>query len=342
MQFGSTGFWMNGKMAFDTSAFSRPLIYVIPGQGDNPVGALSALYAHGGNVRTSVDETFDMIETALRRQPGGLDPPLIRQILLGNASQDAITAGVPQLAAFATAVCLYRLLEQQGYRPAAIIGLSLGEIASLVCAGVWELADGVGAVLALNAAFQPHVGQGGMIMISASETDVQALLDEIADDDLVLACVNAPRQVVVSGPHAALDALTTFTERHALALRKLPIPYPAHHPSLWRAAAHFHDAIAPLPRGAFRIPVYSAVARRRYTEHDDVPRALANSFTQPYHLPATLDSANVIPQPVYVDFSMTGIMSRNLQAARPDAEIFIPARDTRFPSSPRNRMEAER
>ncbi len=88
-----------------------------------------------------------------------------------------------------------------------IIGQSLGEIASLVCSGVWSVTDGVRAVLALNSAFRPFEGRGGMVAMIASEVDAMMLLEQIGDDGLVLACVNAPRQTVVSGPDAALAEL---------------------------------------------------------------------------------------------------------------------------------------
>ncbi|WP_175923497.1 ACP S-malonyltransferase [Burkholderia latens] len=248
-------------------------------------------------------------------------------MLLGDASA-AVPVGIPQLAAFATAICVHRFLERQNVRLAAIIGQSLGEIASLVCAGVWSVSDGVRAVLALNAAFQPFAGRGGMTVVAASQAETLALLDEAAHEQLVLACVNAPRQTVVSGPHTALDTLAAFASRRGLKLHALPIPYPAHHPALWTAADRFHDEIAQLPRSRFQVPVYSAVACRRYADTDDLPRALADCFTKPYHMPAVLEHSRPAQDSIYIDLSMTGIMTRSIKAALPDALTYSPTRET--------------
>ncbi|NTZ06933.1 ACP S-malonyltransferase [Burkholderia metallica] len=310
------------------SSHPTPLaIYVIPGQGDSPSGALKSLHERSRAARECIDGTFDEIEATLRGEPYDHDPRLLRDVLLGHASA-AAPAGIPQLAAFATAVCVHRFLERQQVRLAAIIGQSLGEIASLVCSGVWSVSDGVRAVLALNAAFEPFAGRGGMTAIAASQADTLALLDEIAHRQLVLACVNAPRQTVVSGPHTALDTLAAFASRRGIRLHTLPIPYPAHHPALWAAADRFHDAIARLPRSRFRVPVYSAVACRRYADTDDLPRALADCFTKPYHMPDVLEHSRAAQDAIYVDLSMTGIMTRSIKAALPDVRTYSPTRET--------------
>lgn len=310
------------------SSNSNPLaIYVIPGQGDNPSGALKALHQRSPAAQECIDSTLDEIETTLRDDACDRDPRLLRDVLLGNAPA-AVPVGIPQLAAFATAICVHRFFERQHVRAAAIIGQSLGEIASLVCAGVWSVPDGVRAILALNAAFEPFAGRGGMTAVAASEADTRTLLDEIAHERLVLACVNAPRQTVVSGPHVALDALAAFASRHGIRLHALPIPYPAHHPAMWTAADRFHDAIALLPRSRFRVPVYSAVACRRYVDTDDLPRALANCFTQPYDMPAVLAQSRAERDAIYIDLSMTGIMNRSIRAALPEARTYSPTRET--------------
>ncbi len=83
-------------------------IYVVPGQGDNPVGALASLYASGPPVRQSIAEVLDVIEAALREHQDGLDPSLVRNVLLGNAAADPILVGVPQLCAFTTAICVHQ------------------------------------------------------------------------------------------------------------------------------------------------------------------------------------------------------------------------------------------
>jgi acyl transferase domain-containing protein len=299
----------------------------MPGQGDSPSGALKSLHERSRAARECIDATLDEIEATLRNEPYDHDPRLLRDVLLGDASA-TVPVGIPQLAAFATAICLHRFLARQPVRVAAIIGQSLGEIASLVCSGVWSVSDGVRAVLALNAAFQPFAGRGGMTAVAASQAETLALLDEIAHEQLVLACVNAPRQTVVSGSHAALDTLAAFASRRGLKLHALPIPYPAHHPALWAAADRFHDAITSLPRGRFEVPVYSAVACRRYADTDDLPRALADCFTKPYHMPAVLERSQAARDSIYIDLSMTGIMARSIKAALPDARTYSPTRET--------------
>jgi [acyl-carrier-protein] S-malonyltransferase len=302
------------------------VIYVVPGQGDNPAGALLPLYGSSHEARTIINETLDAVEAALSDFHSGFDPRLVRNILLGDAAVEPIPIGIPQLSAFTTAVCVHRILEREGVRPSAIIGLSLGEIASLVCSGVWSVTDGVRAVLALNSAFRPFEGRGGMVGMLVPEADARTLLDAVGDDELVLACVNAPRQVVVGGPIGALDALATVARQHRIKSHKLPMPYAAHHPALQPAADAFYAETAALPRQNFQAPVYSVVAGRRYTEADDLPRLLADCFVKPYHLPAALKNTDAGDDALYVDLSMTGTMSRCIRAVLPAANVVAPTR----------------
>jgi [acyl-carrier-protein] S-malonyltransferase len=284
------------------------------------------LYGSSHEARAIIDETLDVVEAALSDFRCGFDSRLVRNVLLGDAAIESIPVGIPQLSAYTTVVCVHRILEREGVRPSAIIGLSLGEIASLVCSSVWSVADGVRAVLALNSAFRPFEGQGGMVAMLASEADAQMLLDAIGDDELVLACVNAPRQVVVGGPNGALDTLATVARRQRIKSHKVAIPYAAHHPALKPAADAFHAEAVALPRQTFQAPVYSVVAGRRYTETDDLPRLLADCFVKPYHLPAALKDTDAGDDALYVDLSMTGTMTRCIRAVLPAANVLAPTR----------------
>lgn len=165
-----------------------------------------------------------------------------------------------------------------------------------------------------------------MVALTASEADTLTLLNTVGDDNLVLACVNAPRQTVVSGTNQALDALAIAAHHNGVKSHKLSLPYPAHHPALQPAADAFHELILPLQLRSFSVPVFSAVARRQYNEMDDVPRLMADCFTKPYHMPATLETIRAREDVLYVDLSMTGIMSRCIRALSPKANVAVPTR----------------
>ncbi|MEU5634114.1 acyltransferase domain-containing protein [Streptomyces rishiriensis] len=91
-------------------------------------------------------------------------------------------------------------------RPTTDRGHSLGEYAALVCAGAFTLAEGARLVCALNDAYRDVVGRGGLVLVDAGESDTEALLVGAGRTNVAVACVNSPRQAMVSGPTEALDA----------------------------------------------------------------------------------------------------------------------------------------
>ncbi len=124
-------------------------------------------------------------------------------------------------------------------------------------------------------------------------------------------------------PH--LPSWSALARRRGVKTYKLPIPYAAHHPALQSAADTFHDSIALLPRLSFRVPVYSAVSRRRYTEADNLARLLADCFTKPYHMPEALQESS-IQGAIYIDLSMTGMMRSSIRSILPKANVLVPTR----------------
>ncbi|WP_373865054.1 acyltransferase domain-containing protein [Streptomyces rishiriensis] len=130
----------------------------------------------------------------------------VRPALLEHSQPDPLPYGAVPLAHFAVSVALTRVLAASEIVPRLIVGHSLGEYAALVCAGAFTLAEGARLVCALNDAYRDVVGRGGLVLVDAGESDTEALLVGAGRTNVAVACVNSPRQAMVSGPTEALDA----------------------------------------------------------------------------------------------------------------------------------------
>ncbi|MFJ1455262.1 acyltransferase domain-containing protein [Nocardia sp. N2S4-5] len=202
---------MNGRAEIDSST----AVFLVPGQGADPRGALAQLHRAASGVRSEIDGVLAEIEGASGAAGRGL-----RDYLLTETGDSTPGPGLPQIANYAISVVLNNVLGTVGVRPRAVVGQSFGEIAALVCAGVFDTADGARAVCALNAAFRDFEGRGAMVLVNASVRDTRELLDEVGHPKLVVACVNTPEQTIVSGPTDAIAALLSApTERRLLASR---------------------------------------------------------------------------------------------------------------------------
>ncbi|MFG2005268.1 ACP S-malonyltransferase [Spirillospora sp. NPDC048911] len=292
-------------------------VFVVPGQGGNPRGALLEVYRACAAAEAEAEQVLEPIQRAL--EGTGAGPPL-RTLLLSESRSVPARPGVPQLAGYTVSVVLGRLLTRALGPPAAIVGLSFGEIAALVCARAFDVADGTRAVCALNAAFAEVAGQGAMVLLPrVGEAECRRLLAATGRRDLVLACVNAPDQTVVSGP---LDAIEALLARPSPPMVRLAVPYASHHPALTAVADRFRKGMSGLPQRRLRIPVHSPVRGRAYHDGDDLRQALADCVTNPLDLPGTLRRLG--PGHRYVELGVGDALTRCVRKTLPGARALAP------------------
>jgi thioesterase domain-containing protein/malonyl CoA-acyl carrier protein transacylase len=109
---------------------------------------------------------------------------------------------VAQPALFVIEYALAQLWMSWGVRPWAMIGHSIGEYVAACLAGVFSLEDALVLVAARGRLMQQQPA-GAMLAVPLAEQELRPLLGAQID----LAAANAPSMCVVSGPHAAINAL---------------------------------------------------------------------------------------------------------------------------------------
>ncbi|MEV6560913.1 acyltransferase domain-containing protein [Nocardia sp. NPDC051756] len=293
-------------------------VFLVPGQGGDPRCALHDLYRADHGCRATIDDILDDIE----RASGGAGQGL-REVLLSDTRSPAMAPGIPQLASYAISVVLDRVLTAAGFHPEVIVGQSFGEIAALVCAGVFDVPDGTRAVCALNAAFRGFEGRGAMVLVLASEPDTRRLLADVDRTDLVLACVNSPKQTIVSGPTDAIAAL--FDQPgDCPRLVRLAVPYASHHPELVVVADRFRAGLRGTRQRPLRVPVHSPVGRRTYSDTDDLHEALVDCVTKPVDLAKALEHTGSRHDTLFIELGVGDGLCRCAHATLPSARTLAP------------------
>lgn len=132
-------------------------------------------------------------------------------------------------------LCLVELLRSWNIMPSAVTSHSSGEIAAAYAAGRLSFGEALGVAywrgeLALRNKRLRSLS-GGMMAVRLSADDVAKYITDTPVGKVVVACVNSPTSVTLSGDVVALDEVRTRLEADGISPRKLDVPlaYHSHH-----------------------------------------------------------------------------------------------------------------
>ncbi|GCE01955.1 acyltransferase domain-containing protein [Embleya hyalina] len=296
--------------------------FLFPGQGAYLESVFTELRRH----RVEVAEVFAEIDASVA---GSDHVAPISPILLRDAppTLDTLLDTDPdtlQLALYGTSLAIHRILTAEGVKPAVLVGHSLGEIAALVAAGAFGVGEGAVVVARRSAALRSaagpgtDTGAGGMLALGAGVRRVLGLVEFVGAAGLVVAVENSPRQTVVSGPEAALAPVHDIARRAGIESVRVRSPYPFHGPLLAAAADAFHRDIRDLRRSWFRLPVYSPILGRHYTDEDDLGSLLASHLTRRVHFLGALRHLHDTGTDVFVECGARNTLTRLVRKSLPE------------------------
>jgi malonate decarboxylase epsilon subunit len=195
--------------------------FLFPGQGSQAPGMLHSLPDHA-----AVARTLDEVSSALGADVRGLDS--------AEALQSTVSV---QLALLTSGVAVARALFEEGVKPEAVAGLSVGAFAAAVAAGVLDLGDGVRLVKERGQdmlKLYPQ-GYGLAAIIGLAESQVCTLVKNAytKQNPVYVANINAPRQIVIAGSNEGMDkVLEAARKSGARNAVRLHVSEPSHCPLL--------------------------------------------------------------------------------------------------------------
>ena len=198
----------------------KNVAFLFPGQGAQTLGMGRQLFEQFPVFRQVMEEADRVLRPLLNESliaviyPAVETPEALRALHQTRLTQPAI---------FAVSYALAKLWEALGIKPAVLIGHSIGEFVAAVVAGTLSLKDALSLVAARGAAMQ-LLPSGAMLAVRASREELSPYLDPAVD----LAAENAPRSVVLSGTHEAIDALAGKLSASGITSRKLATSHAFH------------------------------------------------------------------------------------------------------------------
>ncbi|KAG2009476.1 polyketide synthase [Coprinopsis cinerea AmutBmut pab1-1] len=239
------------------------VIFVFSGQGCQYRGMGADLYHASETFRSDVDtcarlalnlgaRSFLPVLLDRRFDPAGIDESLEEQLAL-----------------FAFEYSLARLWMSWGVRPAAVVGHSFGEYASLVTAGVLSLEDAISIIKIRTQLVQHHTTgrrNSSMLAVHLDPDRAKVLLDTLPEfaerNDLDIACYNSSEHCTLSGPLDQLQAFQAFLEKEHVRSTILRIPAAYHSSHLASIVEPFTLALQSTTFRPPTVPIASSVTGR--------------------------------------------------------------------------------
>lgn len=246
-----------------TRARQEPCIgFVFTGQGAQWAGMGKELMQSYPVFRSAM-ETADAYLRKL-----GAPYSLIEE--LGRDQKDSIidVPYISQPACTATQIALVTLLRAWNIKPRAVVGHSSGEIGAAYAAGMLTMEHALAlafhrgrATVSLKEQY-PEL-QGRMLAVGCSRDAIQPFLETLRNGYAVIACINSPSSITVSGEKEAIEELQHALEAQKIFARMLRVDVAYHSGHMSKVAKEYRNAIQHIvPTASTSVTMYSSLYGR--------------------------------------------------------------------------------
>lgn len=217
-----------------------PFAFVFTGQG--------AQYAGMGKELLHSNETFDAtirgLDSVLRGLPAELAPTwtLEETILepIETSQVNHVTRSQPLCTAIQ--IALVNVLRSWGIDPSAVVGHSSGEIAAAYAAGVLTSTQAILAAYFRGYAVGTLKSEGAMMAAGVNvETAQELITRRHLQDQVVIACVNSPDSVTLSGSIEGIEILLADLQNDHKFSRKLYTGGRAYHSQMMKEVGDLYE-----------------------------------------------------------------------------------------------------
>lgn len=254
----------------------------------------------------------DGFEDIFRREAGFSPREALEAADLGDTGRvQALTVAV-QLG-------LAAVWRSYGFRPAAVIGHSVGEIAAAAVAGVLDDLDAVRLACRRAALVRTVAGDGAMVLVPLPFEDAEQRIAAQGVTDVWAAIDASPTSCVLAGRAEALDRLTAVWAGQGTATRPVASDTAFHTPLLDRLTGPLEAGCADLTIRQPRLRLYTTALPQ---PRDDVPRDgayWATNLRAPVRLRPAVEAAWQDGHHAFVEVSTHPVVAHSVAETLTDA-----------------------
>ncbi len=248
---------------------NNKIIAVFPGQGAQKVGMAKDLF-----------DQYDLAKKLFRIADEALDYSISKICFEGPEDNLVLTANVQP--AILTHSCIaYQIAKEKlgdKLNPVVVAGHSLGEYSALVAAEAISFADAVVLVHKRGKYMQSAVPVGVGAMLAVLGQEVATLENALVGfDDLEIANINAPGQIVISG--SAKSAKEFQASNTGFKMIPLPVSAPFHCKLMQSAQDLLSKDLDSIEIKTPKFPVISNYLARPLTNPEEIRQALKDQVT---------------------------------------------------------------
>ena len=219
--------------------------------------------------------------------------------------------------------CLAALREVAGEFPIeGAAGLSLGEITAHAAAGTFDFATGLKLVQRRGVLMDEACAAtyGAMAaMIGADESTVRLLA---ADEDVDVANINGPGQIVISGELAKVEAAIGVAKEYGIRRATLLNVAGAYHSRLMESAyVKLGETLAEIPMQTPRFAVISNVTGEEVTTPDEIRRTLQDQITATVRWLDCMERLLERGCELFIELASAGVLAGLLKRTRKDVDV---------------------
>ncbi|KAF7597000.1 hypothetical protein BBP40_011366 [Aspergillus hancockii] len=229
----------------------------------------------------------------------GCEWNLIEELVRNSDSSRINQSAYSQPICTAVQVALIELLAHLRVRPSAVVGHSSGEIAAAYCLGAvsreaaWQIAYHRGHLCDKLNQMKSHK-TGAMMAANLSEQEAQEILDQNPKLRVVVACINSPTSVTLSGDRDDFETLESILAEKEVFARRLKVEHAYHSPQMQLIANEYLRSLSNMqdngPKHGTSARMFSSVTGAEITADELTPEYWVKNMVSPVKFTAAVQA----------------------------------------------------